>query len=132
MSGLESKRKSQIFCYLENDHKTGILINSFYCLIKEGKSINKLESDLQRKEIEEHLNRNCCDNRCFASIEWVDYNGDKYRSYLNSTKCLAFFIYSHRTVNNENIDDCICCDYLTKFIKLWNEKKCLILDTVFI
>jgi len=120
------------FCFLDNDEKTYNYVQYYYLSIKKGTPLYTIDMEIQRKEIENYLkSRNLDSNDQNAIIEWINNNSPNFRSYLNSIKIIALYIFfmdKMELINNDKIPYDVFC----KAVNLWNEEKLILADSIFI
>ncbi len=121
------------FCFLEKDQKTYHYVAEYYSLIEKGVSPCSFDICIQREEIEKHLLSNQMDSedRCGIS-EWIEENSAKFRSYLNSIKMVALFIYFMDKDEKSPAEKSFSFDAFSHVVQLWNGRKSELIDSIFI
>jgi uncharacterized protein Smg (DUF494 family) len=86
-----------MFSKLEKDDKSYNIIMSYIEYFMNSSNIEKqlfdFDNEIQKSEIEAHLNRNGFrKNDQYEICNWITKNGKAYRNYLNACKFLASMI----------------------------------------
>lgn len=121
------------FCFLEKDEKTYGYIKKYFSIIKDGLPPISMDNFVQKQEIERYLINN---NRCLhdrgAITEWINDNSSDFRSYLNSIKMVALFIYFINRSNKSGGENPIPFDVFCDAVSAWNDRKSELVDSLFI
>ncbi len=121
------------FCFLEKNKKTFKQIQDYYSAIKCGKPAILIDCSIQYEEIESYLHQNnlTMDNQ-EAIRDWIQANSSQLRSYLNSLKMVAFFLFTVSKSIPGSSKDRFSYTLFCRITDLWNERKINFIDTVFL
>ncbi len=121
-----------LFCFLEKDEKTYGYVICYFNVIKEGKSLMSLDALIQKEEIEKHLRNNDIskeDREAVAS--WIKKNSSNFRSYLNSIKMVALFIFFLHRNSGYDCGESVSFETFCRIAGMWNERKICTADSIF-
>lgn len=121
------------FCYLEKDQKTYQYVMEYLGVMKDGQSTVPLDITIQRKEIERHMERNGISPSDQPAISaWIEANSANFRSYLNSLKMVALFLFYIKKTENGPDAVPLPFELFMDAIGYWNERKIEMVDSIFI
>jgi hypothetical protein len=121
------------FCYLEKDLKTYEYVNHYLQVMKNGAPTSPLDISIQRIEIEHHLKTNGIsptDQRAIS--DWIEKNSANFRSYLNSLKMVALFLFYVKKAERIPEDNLLPFELFYEAVNYWNERKIEMADTIFV
>lgn len=121
------------FCYLEKDEKTYDYVTEYLLVMKRGESPLTMDICIQKREIERHLSLNNIspsDDKAIA--EWIAQNSANFRSYLNSIKMVALFLYYVKKAEHIPDDSPLPLDLFDEAVCYWNERKMEVVDSIYI
>ena len=81
---------SDLFCIIEEDEKTFILLNKYLNECHNATEAMMRDNMIQYTEIQNHILINCVpeEHHNHEALNWVEDNGEKFRVYLNTIKIL--------------------------------------------
>lgn len=121
------------FCYLEKDLKTYDYVKNYLQIMKNGETTSSLDISIQRLEIERHLAANGISYSDQKAIsEWIEKNSANFRSYLNSLKMVALFIYYVKKAEHLSDENQLPFELFSEAVSYWNERKIEVADSIFI
>ena len=115
------------FSKLEKDEKTFNHIQLYYDLIVRRTPLIEADLEIQRIELEHHLER--C-NKEFDATEcsdWIGRNAEAFRAYINTLKVFTLFIYMENCLEYRSD---IVWEIFCRMVDVFNEEKEIIMETV--
>lgn len=121
------------FCYLENDNKTFDYVKEYLSVLRAGDSPLTLDITIQKREIEAHLIRNAIPSSDQKAItDWIEKNSANFRSYLNSIKMVALFLFYVKKAEHIPEESPLPFELFTEAVAFWNERKIEVVDSIYI
>jgi hypothetical protein len=121
------------FCFLEKDLKTYDYVKEYLRIMKNGASTTPLDITIQRLEIERHMRQNnISPDDQKAITEWIQANSANFRSYLNSLKMVALFLFYIKKIEKGPDGLMLPFDMFSDAVVYWNERKNEMVDSIFI
>jgi hypothetical protein len=105
---------STVFCTIENEPKAFDIVKIYYNStisldeIEKYKAIQKIDNDLQKIEIEIHLqvNRVSDNDKSQSTLDWIKNYGKSFRIFLNTLKiALILLEYNQLDPNELSFED---------------------------